>query len=44
MNTIVVYSMLSEILTREPDETTVRRRTLGAHCRLAEANVEGNIR
>jgi hypothetical protein len=32
--------MLSEMLTRDTDETTIRHGTLGAHYRFAEADVE----
>jgi hypothetical protein len=42
MYTIVAHNILSEMLTWETDETTIRHGTLGAHYRFAEADVEGD--
>lgn len=39
----ICYSMVLEKLTRDTDESTIRRRTMGAHCRVAKADVDGNI-
>jgi len=43
MNTDIVHNMLSLMLTRDTDETTIRWGTLGAHCRFAKGDVEGNV-